>query len=555
MDVARALARLGFIGGFFLISSAPAPARASEDVDSATGYLVWSRGEEYQPETRKLVRMTFSGGAVKEPALTLTEGEDVEAQISPDGKYVAYAKAKIPGADYHSFSFWKVYVVSIHGKDVSGELKVDDSGYWPNWLDNRTLSYCQMDPAHPNHSVLMKAKLDEDGVVLHKEVVLRTYDLFPSVAEVNECVLSPDGRWFAARTRAADAVSDRNGVGAFTLDPPNFQILARAGSVGCMPQIARSGTWAVIAGRDRGIRWGDSPFVSGGLVDQPLTPASRVDPGSYWYFPSLSSDEKWLLSAVSTVDDHNAGPQKLMIAPLTGRTAGEHSELFQAPFNGWPSLWIGTPTAPPPPRPKVQSFKPDTYTLVAGQSVTLTWQTAAADRVTLNDVAVAAAGTQTFQPPATTTYALAASNSQSGSTTARSELTVTVNAQPEPVAIRSFQASLDRITLGGSLVLSWDVQNPFSIELDGEPVGPSGSKEVSPTASQSYVLTATGASGPVSSSVSVQVEPLVDARLLPDRGGCRCGSAAGPWDAAWGLVAGVIWALRISRKPEGRGRR
>jgi hypothetical protein len=360
MDVERALVRLSFVGGFFLISSALAQTRASEGVDSAAGYLVWSRGEEYQPETRKLVRMTFSNGAVKEPTLTLTEGEDVEAQISPDGKYVAYAKSKIPGADYHSFSFWKVYVVSIHGKDVSGELKVDDNGYWPNWLDNRTLSYCQMDPAHPNHSILMKAKLDEDGVVLQKEVVLRTYDLFPSVAEVNECVLSPDGRWFAARTRGTDAASSLNGVTAFTLNPPSVKPLAHAGSVGCMPQIARSGTWAVIAGRDQGIRWGDSPFVAGGLVDQPLTPASRVTPGSYWYFPSISSDEKWLLSAVSTVDDHNSGPQKLMIAPLTGRTAGEHSELFQAPFNGWPSLWIGTPTAAPPPRPKIQSFKPDT---------------------------------------------------------------------------------------------------------------------------------------------------------------------------------------------------
>jgi hypothetical protein len=130
---------------------------------------------------------------------------------------------------------------------------------------------------------------------------------------------------------------------------------------------------------------------------------------------------------------------------------------------------------------------------------------------------------------------------------------VTVNAQPEPVTIRSFQASLDRITFGESLVLSWDVQNPFTIELNGEVVGPSGSKEVSPSVSQSYVLTATGVSGPVSSSVSVQVAPLVDARWLPDRGGCRCGSAAGPWDAAWGLVAGILWALRMSARSRRAG--
>jgi hypothetical protein len=171
------------------------------------GYLVWSRGQAGVPSSRKIFRMTLPG---KTGVKALTAGEDVECQISPDGKWVAYAKAKLAASDYHDFKLWKLYIVSIHGVgDGRKEIKIDDDGAWPSWgTSSDVLYYNQIDGTH---SKIIRVTLDSRGKVTEKKVFFDTSSAFASYKEVNECFVAPDGSWFAGRTRGAPSI---NGVGA-----------------------------------------------------------------------------------------------------------------------------------------------------------------------------------------------------------------------------------------------------------------------------------------------------------------------------------------------------
>ncbi|MCK5798996.1 MAG: hypothetical protein KAI47_17510, partial [Deltaproteobacteria bacterium] len=183
-----------------------------------TGYFVWSKGKAGVASSRKIYRMTLPG---KTDEKALTSGEDVSSQISPDGKWVAYAKAKLSsGSDYHAFHLWNIYIVSIHGVgDGREEIKID-SGAWPSWGAKDELYYNQPDKTH---STLIRVTLNADGGIESHEVVLSTRKLFPSFKEVNECFIAPGGEWFAARTRGAV-----NGVGAYWINPPKQDLLAQA---------------------------------------------------------------------------------------------------------------------------------------------------------------------------------------------------------------------------------------------------------------------------------------------------------------------------------------
>ena len=142
-----------------LLVFAPTSARA----ELPTGYMVWSKGDNAKPQTRKIYRMTLPG---KTDVIPLTSGEDIESRVSPDGKWVAYAKAKLAGvgSSYHDFNLWKVYIVSIHGVGPGREeIKIDDDGYWPSWGnmegDNYVLYYNQID-GDAKHTKIMKITFD-----------------------------------------------------------------------------------------------------------------------------------------------------------------------------------------------------------------------------------------------------------------------------------------------------------------------------------------------------------------------------------------------------------
>lgn len=515
-----------------------------------TGYFVWSKGTANTPSSRKIYRITLPG---KTDEQALTSGEDVSCQISPDGKWVAYAKAKLPGGtDYHALYLWKLYIVSIHGAvDGRQEIKIDDSGAWPSWGGNNVLYYNQVDDTH-NHSMVLRVTLDEDGQVKDRQTVLSTRDLFPAFTEVNECFMSPDGSWFAARTRGA-----LDGVGAYWIAPPQEYRLAQAGDIGCMPYVAPSGTWGLIAGSTQGIRWGDAPNVPGRKEDQLLIAAKS---GHRAYHPGISSDEKWVMAAQGTAQDHNGGAYDISIYPLdANKQIGPEQTLVAGGFNGWPALWVGTPTAPPKPKPRIVDFYPASYTLLAGEKTMLSWNTLQATRIELDGSAVAASGTQDVQPAATTTYALLAATAE-GNDTATTSCTVKVNSTATAVEIVSFAATKTAIEQGQSTSLSWQVENPTTLSLDGQRIAPTGSLSVEPRETRSYVLTAQGHLGPQSRSVTITVEKLkpVEPELYADRGGFHCSLDADRRSGVSGggalLLLGLLLSLRGQARRSGARR-
>jgi len=111
----------------------------------------------------------------------------------------------------------------------------------------------------------------------------------------------------------------------------------------------------------------------------------------------------------------------------------------------------------------------------------------------------------TLTPAATDTYQVEATGS--GTCSAMSApVTVTVTPPPCPV-INSFAAAPSAVVLGGSSVLSWNVSNATSVNINGTPVPASGTLTVTPGSTTTYTLSATGPGGfcPQSASVTVTV--------------------------------------------------
>jgi hypothetical protein len=422
-----------------------------------TGYLVWTKGTPDDPASRRIQRATLP---TNDGIIALTAGEDVEPRISPDGKWVAYAKAKFPGgSDYHDFRLWRPYIVSIHGAgDGRREIKIDDDGAWPSWSATGALFYNQADGTH---SRLVRVELDDLGRVAKKVVWLGTKDVFAEYSELNECFVSPDERWFAGRTRGN---ANQNGVSAFVPSPPQSLPLARAGEIGCMPFVSPSGSFAIIAGAGMGIRGGSSPFAAARVEDKQIIPP--LDADHLVYHPGIATDEKWILASQGTETDHNAGRYDLYIHAFDAATmsAGPAQAIQAGGFNGWPHLWVGTPTPPPPPQPVIADFYPSSYTVAPGEVVTLTWSTFGSDLIALDGAPVAADGALVVTPSVTTTYSLSAGSSLLPTVDTR-QITVTVNASPVPVTIVRFAAATPKITKGSSVILSWEVANATTLDL------------------------------------------------------------------------------------------
>jgi hypothetical protein len=121
------------------------------------------------------------------------------------------------------------------------------------------------------------------------------------------------------------------------------------------------------------------------------------------------------------------------------------------------------------------------------------------------------------------------------------------------VSIDVFTATPARITKGTSAILSWQVSNATTLSLDGVSVTPTGSIEVTPLATTTYVLGANGQSD----TATAQVILIVDepkSTLLPDRGGFVCSlgglraSASRAWLAWLGLASVVMWRRYRSRR-------
>ena len=138
-------------------------------------------------------------------------------------------------------------------------------------------------------------------------------------------------------------------MGAYQIKPPTWNLLGKAGTSGCMPYVAPSGTWGFHAGSSAGIRWGDAPTVPGRKEDQQLIAPKGSD--YRCYHPGISTDEKWVMTGQSKDSDQNAGAWDIYIYALdavTKKTSGE-TPLLTGGFNGWPHLYVITGGTGPSP--------------------------------------------------------------------------------------------------------------------------------------------------------------------------------------------------------------
>lgn len=160
----------------------------------------------------------------------------------------------------------------------------------------------------------------------------------------------------------------------------------------------------------------------------------------------------------------------------------------------------------------IGTFSASATTLPSGASTTLTWSTSGATTVTLNGSAVAASGSRTVTPTATTQYTLSATNGVNSVTSVQ-----TITVVPFPV-ITAFSASAGTLLAGTPETLSWNVSGATSLSISPSIGTVSGSSYTWTTSvpgtsavTTTYTLTATrtvnGVNATRTAQATVTVEP------------------------------------------------
>jgi hypothetical protein len=158
-------------------------------------------------------------------------------------------------------------------------------------------------------------------------------------------------------------------------------------------------------------------------------------------------------------------------------------------------------------KPTIVRFGASPTHINQGQSSLLSWTTTGAQTVTIDNGvgAVPVNGSKSVSPATSTTYTLTATGAD-GVTTVTAAVTVTVGGGAAPTVL-SFTASPTVIVAGGQSSLCWNVTNAQTVNivpgLSNQPLV--GCATVTPTATTTYVLTATNAVGPTQAVVTVSV--------------------------------------------------
>jgi peptidoglycan hydrolase-like protein with peptidoglycan-binding domain len=141
------------------------------------------------------------------------------------------------------------------------------------------------------------------------------------------------------------------------------------------------------------------------------------------------------------------------------------------------------------PAPQILVFKSDRRKIARGETLNLRWETANAEKVSLNPLGnVEASGERLVRPPDTTEYELVATNRVGRSV----RETIAIQAEV-PLKIESLTVDRPRIGPNDKTAIQWRTSGAERVELIpfGE-VSPTGSKTVSPAETTTYILTAWG---------------------------------------------------------------
>jgi hypothetical protein len=153
-------------------------------------------------------------------------------------------------------------------------------------------------------------------------------------------------------------------------------------------------------------------------------------------------------------------------------------------------------------RPSIKTFSASSLNVKRGEKVTLRWETAKANLVTLNGAKVALSGTTERTPPPYS-YELIAKNDYGKS---QKHIAVTVIPVPRPTVrfwVEPLQVEKDE-----TAVLHWETTGATDVKINGDKVGLSGPQEVKANATQTYKLVAQNEDGEKEeSSVTLKVLP------------------------------------------------
>jgi hypothetical protein len=166
------------------------------------------------------------------------------------------------------------------------------------------------------------------------------------------------------------------------------------------------------------------------------------------------------------------------------------------------------------PNVNINRFDANPPTISSGQCTILEWDVANAESISISPggfTGLRPQGTVQVCPTTTTTYTLTGTNTTNGKQSTASA-TVTVNPLVSNAQILRFEATPMTIMKGESSTLAWATANAVTVTLNGAAVGLNGSQVVTPAATTTYTLVATGADG---KSVSAPVIVQVEAGTLP----------------------------------------
>ncbi len=144
----------------------------------SSGFVVWSEGNEHN---RTLMLRRIVNGQLQNAQKVCEKGSiggDIEANISFDGKWVAFARSlgsdpshNLCGQDdYHSFGTWDIHIVRVDGALPATPKRVG-RGYWPTWGDDsngdtKTLYY-----SNYQCKCIKKVTVSADGSVSSEQTV------------------------------------------------------------------------------------------------------------------------------------------------------------------------------------------------------------------------------------------------------------------------------------------------------------------------------------------------------------------------------------------------
>jgi hypothetical protein len=154
--------------------------------------------------------------------------------------------------------------------------------------------------------------------------------------------------------------------------------------------------------------------------------------------------------------------------------------------------------------PSIDTFTLSTNPVMKGESSTLEWLVSGATNISIdqNIGPVSNSGLEVVSPSSDTVYTITAENG-AGTTSASIMLYVTPYTQPE---IIQFTASPAYIKSGQAATLQWEVSGAQSVSISNVGIVPqSGTIDVSPAETTTYILTAYNSAGSITGHATVTV--------------------------------------------------